>query len=264
MRSRRNAFPRRWFRKDSCTPPCSSVDKYRHCSFINLINFPHIYFSILHRASLPKYIIWNYIYYDMVQFLYGTIFDDISEKTHSGRSFGASVRRARDTEGLLWLRLISSLLTFDALVEGAVEESAGFADRKRALLDRRRSHVRGRSAERAGLAGGLHPLGSIRATWTRLAFSFDGQLLSGSALVPTFFPRYRFGRSRGLSEAAQQAGEATLVRLVESMAAVATKAGYVIVIFAGWTTFFAVRRATRSGTHSHAGTTGDHRAGTAF
>lgn len=193
------------------------------------------------------------------------MFDTISERrTHSSRSFGAGIRWAWDAEGLLWFRLISSFLTFHALVEGAVEEVTGFANRKRALLDRRRSHVRGRSAEWTGLTGGLHPLSSICATWTGLAFSFDGQLLPGSALVSAFFPRHRFSCSRGLSETAQQAGEATLVRLVETVAAIATKTSHVIVIFAGRTTFLAVRRATRSRTHSHAGSTGDHRTGTAF
>lgn len=165
---------------------------------------------------------------------------------------------------MLRFRLIGSLLTLHAFVKGTIEEATGLADRKRALLDRRRSHVRGRSAEWAGLAGRLHPLSSIRAARARLAFSFEGQLLSGSALVPAFFPRHRLGRSRGLSEAAQLAGEATLVRLVESVAAVATETSYVIVVFAGRTTLLAVGRATRSRTHGHAGTTGDHRTGTAF
>lgn len=48
------------------------------------------------------------------------------------------------------------------------------------------------------------------------------------------------------------------------MAAAATEAGYVVVIFAGRTTLFAIRRATRAGADGHAGTTGDHRAGTTF
>lgn len=186
------------------------------------------------------------------------------KKNYSSRSFGAGIRRAWDAEGLLRFRLISSLLTLNTLVEGAVEESSGFAYWKRAFLDRRRSHIRGRSAEWTGLAGCLDPLSSIRATWARLAFSFDGQLLSGSALVPAFLPRHRLGCSRGLPEAAQLAREAALVRLIKSMAAAATETGQVVVVLAGRTTLLAVRRATRSRTHGHAGTTGDHRTGIAL
>ncbi|KAL0125789.1 hypothetical protein PUN28_004683 [Cardiocondyla obscurior] len=119
------------------------------------------------------------------------------------RSFGAGVRWAWNAEGLLWLRLIRSLFALHAFVQSAVEEGSGLADRKRAFLDRCRAHIRGRSAERTGLAGCLHSLSSVRTSRAGFAFSFDGQLLSGSALVATFFPRYRLGCSCGLSETAQ-------------------------------------------------------------
>lgn len=90
--------------------------------------------------------------------MYGNVFPSklhlslIIRQTHSGGSLGAGIRRAWDAEGLLRLRLVGSLLALQALVERAVQVSSGFADRKRALLYRRGSHIRGRSAERARLA----------------------------------------------------------------------------------------------------------------
>jgi len=48
------------------------------------------------------------------------------------------------------------------------------------------------------------------------------------------------------------------------MTAAATESVYVVVIFTGGTALFAIRRATRAGADGHAGTTGNHRAGSAF
>lgn len=186
-----------------------------------------------------------------------------SDETHSGGSLGAGVRRARDTEGLLRFRLVRSLLALDALVESAVQVCSRLAYRQRALLDGGGSNVRGGSTEGTGLAGGLYTLSAISATGARFAFSFDGQLLAGAALVTALLAGHRLGCPRGLAEAAQQAGEATLVRLVESVTAAATQTGHVVVVLAGRATFLAVGRAACPGTYGHAGTTSDHRTGTA-
>lgn len=186
------------------------------------------------------------------------------KETHSSGSFGAGVRRARDTEGLLWFRLIRSLLALYAIVEASVEVSSGLADRKRAFFYRSGSHVRGRSTERTRLTGRLNSLSAIRAARTWLAFSFDSQLLSGSTFVPAFLAGYRLGGPRGLSKAAQQTGEAALVRLIKPVTAIATETEYVVVVLAGRTSLLAISRATSARTHRHAGSAGDYRARIAF
>lgn len=160
--------------------------------------------------------------------------------------------------------MIRALLTPHALVQSTVEVSAGLADRERALLHGGGAHDGGSPADRAGLARRLNPLSAVRAARTGLALPFDGQLLAGAALVPAFLAGHRLGRSRGLAEAAQQAGEAALVGLIESVAAAATETGHVVVILASGTTFLAVGRAARAWTHGYAGTTGDHRTGAAL
>jgi len=87
--------------------------------------------------------------------------------------------------------------------------------------------------------------------------------LAGAALVSALLAGHRLGCPRGLSKAAQQAGEAALAGLVEPMAAAAAETGHVVVVFASGTTLLAIRRAAGSRTHRHAWTTGDHRTGAA-
>ena len=183
---------------------------------------------------------------------------------HSGCSLGASIRRARYAEGLLRLGLIGALLALHAFVQGAVQISPRFADGQRTLLYRRWSHVRGCSANGAGLARSLNALGPVTTSRAGLAFPLHGQLLPRAALVPALLPGHSFRRPRRFAEAAQQTGEASLVRLIETVAAASAQACQVVVVLACRATLLAVGCAACTRPHRHAWTAGYHGTGAAL
>lgn len=184
--------------------------------------------------------------------------------THSSSSLGAGIRRARYAEGLLRLRLISPLLALHTFVQGAVQISPRFADGQRALLYRRGSHIRGSSANGARLARSLDALSPVTAPRAGLAFPLHGQLLTRPALVPALLPGHGLRRPRRFAEAAQQTGEAALVRLVETVAATSAQACQVVVVLSRRATLLAIGCASSTRPHCHAWTSCYHGTGAAL
>lgn len=133
-----------------------------------------------------------------------------------------------------------------------------FANRQRALLDRRRSHVRRCPSKWTSLARSLYPLGPVGPSGTRLALALHRQLLPRPALVPTFLLRHGLRRPRRLSKATEHAGEAAFVGLEESVTTASAKTRAIVVVLSSGTTFLAVGCASRARTDGDTGSTRDH------
>lgn len=157
-------------------------------------------------------------------------------------SFGACVRRAGDALRLLRFGLVEAFAALHAIVQRAVQVRSWRANRQRAFFDRRRADFGCRSAQGATLAGCLYALHSVRSARAWLAFALDGKLHARFALVAAFFAGYCFIGPCCFAQSADFAGEGTLARLVEAVAAAAAKAGVVVEVFTGWATFWNVKK----------------------